>query len=90
MKRPNHVAINLEHIPKTYMAREGKEAAEVYEQLPDIVEMIVKTQVELNIPIVTLFVMRKGTASSDIGPLLDGLVELFSRMNRSDEYYQTK
>lgn len=74
---PKHVAISLEKNISIWAKRQDTTTKTVYDSRKNIINKIIKTQVELNIPIVTVFLLSSKKSPENFGEIIDSLTEFF-------------
>lgn len=87
---PKHIAITLHKDVATWAETNKKELSKVYESRTDIINSLIHAQVELNIPILTLFLLSTKQDFSKIDVVIDSLTEQFLELAKNDEIHQNQ
>ncbi len=82
---PKHIAISLQKNIATWVETNKKELKSVYESRADIINSLMRAQVELNIPILTIFLLSTNQDISKIDIIIDTITELFEELAKDEE-----
>ena len=80
---PRHVALSLERDPSLWAEKHKKELKEVYETRVDILHEVIATQVRLNIPILTIFLLRSGQHTDHVDLIIDSMAQCFEELTKN-------
>jgi tritrans,polycis-undecaprenyl-diphosphate synthase [geranylgeranyl-diphosphate specific] len=80
---PRHIAISLEKDARLWSEKNNKQLSEVYGSRQEIVEEIVSTQVRLNIPIVTIFLLKAEGDIKEREIVIESISKLFEMLSKS-------
>lgn len=78
---PRHIAVGLERDISLWAGRNKRDIRQTYEGRSAIVEELIETQVRLNIPILTIHLLRKTDNIPELDTILDSLTLLFQRLS---------
>lgn len=82
---PKHIAISLHKDISTWAETNKKELKAVYDSRADIINSMIRAQVELNIPILTIFLLSSKQDISKIDIIIDTLKEFFDELAKDEE-----
>ena len=82
---PKHIAISLHKDVATWAETNKKELSEIYESRADIINGLVRAQVELNIPILTIYVLSTKQDFENIDVVMDALIKFFDELAQDSE-----
>jgi tritrans,polycis-undecaprenyl-diphosphate synthase [geranylgeranyl-diphosphate specific] len=87
---PRHIAISLEKDVRQWAEKNSRDLALVYEGRTGIVEEIVSAQIRLNIPIITVFLLKAEGDIKDREIVIDSLAALFERLSQNTAIIQNQ
>lgn len=87
---PKHIAISMHKDVATWAETNKKELREVYDSKSDIINSLIRAQVELNIPILTVFLLSTKQDFSKIDVVLDTLTDQFEELAKNEEIHNNK
>ena len=82
---PKHIAISLHKDVSTWAETNKKELSETYETRADIINSLIRAQVELNIPIITIYLLSTKQDFSKIDVIVDSLTKFFEELAHDSE-----
>jgi len=82
---PKHIAISLHKDVATWAETNKKELSDTYESRSDIINGLVRAQVELNIPILTVYVLSTKQEFENIDIVMDTLNKFFDELAQDPE-----
>ncbi len=78
---PRHIAISLEKDARLWAENNNKKLSEAYSLRKDIVREIISAQARLNIPIITVFLLKAEGDIRDMDVIVESLTELFESLS---------
>lgn len=81
---PRHIAVGLEREISTWAERNKIDLRQAYEERTAIVEELIETQVRLNIPIMTINLLRKSDDIKEMDIILDSIASLFEKLGGNE------
>ncbi len=82
--KPKHVAISFEKDIFLWAERNNKNPTEVLGNRIEIVQQIIQEQIDQNIPIISIFLLKSMDEPENFSLIIDSLVELFSNLVKNE------
>jgi undecaprenyl diphosphate synthase len=77
---PRHIAISLERDVTQWALKNSRDAKSTYDGRAMIVEELIESQVKLNIPVMTIYLLRQDENITDIEEILESIARLFEQL----------
>ena len=81
---PRHIAISLERDVRLWAEKNSKQLSQVHEARYDIVDEIISAQVRLNIPIITIFLLKAEGDINEREIVIGAIANFFERLSQNE------
>ncbi|MBW2970530.1 di-trans,poly-cis-decaprenylcistransferase [Candidatus Woesearchaeota archaeon] len=88
--KPKHIAVSLEKDIGKWSEMTNKSVQDTYSSRSELVHELVRAQIRLNIPILTVFLLSSKTKQEHIVEAVDSLAELFKELAVSQDILQNQ